>query len=97
MVQQEFCQICKQKSDCRKVYRTLGNAESPSVTIKVMLAFLLPLLVFIVSLGISEKMLARALHTGYILTVLSILLALFVTFACILLTLMIRRRCHQDG
>ena len=97
MVQEEFCHICKQKDDCRKVYRTLGNAESPPVTAKVVLAFLLPLLVFIASLGVSEKMLTRAIDTAYILTAVSILVALCVTFACIVLTWMIRRGYRQGG
>jgi hypothetical protein len=96
MDEQEFCHTCKQRNDCRKVYRKLGNTESPPVVAKVILAFLLPLLVFIVSLGISEKMLTRAIHSDSILSTISILLALFLTFACILLTWMIRRGYSQD-
>ena len=97
MARQELCHTCKQKNDCRKVYDQLGRVEGPSVTAKVILAFLLPLLVFIASLGVSEKMLTRAIDTAYILTAVSILVALCVTFACIVLTWMIRRGYRQGG
>ena len=97
MDEQKFCRICKQKTDCQNVYRAMGHAESPSVTARIVLAFLLPLIVFIVSLGASERILTRAIHRENVLTALSFLLALSVTFACIVLTRKIRRRCRQGG
>ena len=60
MEQQEFCQDCHQKHDCQEVYRRLGNSENPPVFLKVVVAFLLPMVVFIVSLAIFEKVLAWA-------------------------------------
>jgi Mn2+/Fe2+ NRAMP family transporter len=91
MIQQEFCQTCEQKDDCRKVYRELGNSKSPSVAAQVVLAFLLPLLVFILTLGVSERILAGAMRNGHFLTVASFLLALFVTFAFIVIIKVVRR------
>jgi hypothetical protein len=90
MVQQEFCQACRQKNDCEKVYRKLGNAEGPPVTSRVVLAFLLPLIVFIAALGILDTMLPGA--TGV-----SLLLAVLITFACIQITRAIRRRFGHGG
>lgn len=97
MEEQELCHICKQKNDCRNVYRAMGHTDGPPVTVRVVLAFLLPLLVFIVSLGASERMLAKAIHRENILTAVSFLLALSVTFACIVLTGKIRRKSCQGG
>ena len=97
MVQQEFCQTCKQKNDCRKVYRELGNVEGPPIAAKVMLAFLLPLLVFIMSLGAFERILTGSINESNVLTAVSLLLALVVTFTCIVLIRMIRRGCRQGG
>jgi DMSO/TMAO reductase YedYZ heme-binding membrane subunit len=97
MVQQEFCQICPQKDDCRKVYRKLGNTKGPPVTAKVVLAFLLPLLIFIVSLGTSERILTKVIDTDYVLTAISLLLSLLVTFACIVLIRILRRESRQGG
>ena len=91
MVQQEFCQTCEHKADCRKVYRELGNSTSPSVAAKVVLAFLLPLLVFILTLGISERLLIGVIEKDHVLTAASFLLALLVTFACIVIIKAVRK------
>ena len=52
--QQELCQQCNQRQDCGQVYEQLGKIEGPSVVKKVVLAFLLPLVVFVASLGNFE-------------------------------------------
>lgn len=85
MESQRFCQNCIQKHDCQRIYEQLGESPGGSVTLKVILAFLLPLIVFIVSLAVSERLLARAVKIEKLQVVLSILLALLVTFGCILI------------
>ena len=74
----------------------MGESPGPSVTLKVILAFLLPLLVFIVSLAFFEKVLAGMFNTGRLQTVISFLLALLVTFACILITKVISKSFSSD-
>ena len=91
MVQKESCHSCKQKNDCRQVYREIGHVDDPPVTAKVVLAFLLPLLVFTVSLGVFERLLTGAINEGRILTAASFLLALLVTFACVVMIKVLRR------
>ena len=86
MASHRFCQDCIQKRDCRNVYEQLGNDSGSSVTLKVILAFLLPLIVFIVSLAISERILARAINIEQVQIALSLLLALLATFVCVLIT-----------
>jgi len=97
MTQQEFCHTCKQNSDCRKVYGQLGGLEGPSVAAKVVLAFLLPLVVFVVSLAAFDRILAGAIGEGHVLTAVSLLLALGASFTCILITGMINRQFGQGG
>jgi hypothetical protein len=92
MVSKSFCNDCIQRHDCRRVYDKLGNAPGPSVALKVILAFLLPLIVFIVSLAVSERMLAGAINSKKLQTVLSLLLALPSTFICILITRMMNKQ-----
>ena len=77
MAQQKFCEDCNQKHDCREVYQKLGNTKGPSVVLKAVVAFLLPILVFIGCLAAFEAILAR--------TALNFLLALSVTFVLILI------------
>jgi hypothetical protein len=74
------------------VYQQLGNIEGPSVLVKVISAFLLPLVVFIVSLAVFERMFAGATGAGQAQTALSFVLALLATFVCILIIRVINRR-----
>jgi hypothetical protein len=92
MTQQKFCQDCDQKHDCRKVYQQLGNVKGPSVISKVIVAFLLPLVVFIVSLAVFQEIFAEAINTEELRTVLSFLIAMLITFVCILIVQAINRQ-----
>ncbi|MFZ2147336.1 MAG: hypothetical protein WAV28_08955 [Sedimentisphaerales bacterium] len=95
MAEQEFCEKCKQKHNCQEVYRRLGDVKGPSVVIKVVVAFLLPLVVFIVCLAVSEKILDRAISNEQLQTALSCLLALLSSFVCVLIVRVIHRRAGQ--
>ncbi|MHC4632905.1 MAG: hypothetical protein ACYS9C_16790, partial [Planctomycetota bacterium] len=92
MAQEKFCQDCDQKHDCQKVYEQLGNVKGPSVVFKVIVAFLLPIVVFIVSLAVFEKVLVKAVNTEELQTLLSFLISLLITFVCILVVQVINRQ-----
>lgn len=94
MAEQDFCHTCNQKHDCKKVYEHLGNIEGPSIVVKVLLAFLLPLVVFIASLAIFERILDGAVNSAAARSAVSFLLALLAAFVCILIT---RRACKHPG
>lgn len=53
------CDSCGQKDHCQEVYRKLGSSKSPPVTLKIIQAFLLPLVLFIIVLAVAEKLLAE--------------------------------------
>ncbi|MBN2180926.1 MAG: hypothetical protein JW715_03355 [Sedimentisphaerales bacterium] len=105
MVQQEFCKDCYHKHDCQQVYRQLGHSTCPSVLRKVIVAFLLPLLVFIVSLVVLDRFFAAAdwniLHSAQngipghiqaVKTFICFLLALLITCVCVVLMRVIVKR-----
>ena len=94
MTEQDYCHSCIQKHDCQKVYDRIGNAPGPSVVVEVCLAFLLPLVVFIASLAIAQKILAGTAEAAR--TVISLALALASTLGCILIVRMIRRKTRQN-
>lgn len=96
MAHQKFCQQCNQKHDCRDVYRQLGEAESPSVVFKVVVAFLLPMVVFIASLVVFDHILAKAMNAEKLQTTLGFLLALSVTVVFILIIKVINRQLSKD-
>lgn len=86
MEPQRSCQDCIQKHDCQSIYEKMGNYSGSSVVLKVVFAFLLPLIVFIVSLAISGSMLSKAIDIEKLHIALSFVLALLATFIWVLLT-----------
>ena len=46
MEQPETCKDCSEAYGCAKAYEQLGKTEGPSVTLKAVVAFLLPIAVF---------------------------------------------------
>ena len=93
MAQQKFCQDCSQRCDCHKIYQRLGETEGPPVVMKVIAAFLLPMVVFIAALVAFEEILAGAKELQ---TALSFLLALLVTFISILIIKAINRQLSKN-
>ncbi len=96
MDQLKFCQQCNQRHKCQEVYRQLGKTEGPSVVFKVVVAFLLPLMVFIGALAAFEGILAGAINSKEMRTALSFLLALPVTFAVVLIIKVINRQVGKN-
>ncbi len=88
---QEICHDCNQKNRCQEVYEKLGNIQGKSVVLKVLAAFLLPILVFIICLAGFDKILAKVTTIKELQTAAGLLLALSVTLACILMTRVINR------
>lgn len=78
MTQPNQCDGCSQADGCKEAYRQLGCTEGPSVTLTVLVAFLLPLVVFIVSLGGFGWWLEGRVAGPY-QTPLALILALLVT------------------
>jgi hypothetical protein len=96
MIKQELCQQCNQRQDCGQVYEQLGKIEGPSIVKKVVLALLLPLVVFVASLAIFERIFSSVLGAGQARSALSFASALSLTFVCILLTKVIDRQVGRD-
>ena len=95
MTEQKVCQGCNQKRDCQRIYEQLGDVEGPSVVIKVIVAFLLPLVVFIVSLAAFQEIFAKAISSQRVQTAFSFLLAVVVTFIFILIIRIVRKRIRE--
>ena len=89
MEQQQFCQNCHQKHDCQEVYRKMGGSKCPPVFLKVLVAFLLPMVVFVISLAIFDRIFGGSwgqenLSQG-LRTFLSFVLAVTATVICIVI------------
>jgi len=96
MDEQRFCKDCNESKNCQKVYQQLGNAEGPSVLAKVIIAFLLPLLVFIGCLAIWGQIFSNTINIKELQTPLSLLAALSVTLGVILIIKVINRQISKS-
>lgn len=96
MNQQEFCRNCTQKQNCGEVYRQLGSVKGPSVLFNVIIAFLLPLVVFIGSLAVFEAILAKTIETKPVLTVVSVVPAFLAASVCVVIAKVINRQLRQQ-
>lgn len=96
MVYQEFCRDCERRDKCQDVYKQLGRAKGVPIVCKAVIAFLLPIVVFIVSLMVCDKILAGITDTKGQRTLFSFLLALSVTFGCILVIKVIGGRINKN-
>ncbi|MEN6384293.1 MAG: SoxR reducing system RseC family protein [Phycisphaerales bacterium] len=60
---QQQCQSCGMRNSCKEAYKKLGESEAPNVLTKVILAFLLPLILFILSIVMGERLLIEKLKS----------------------------------
>lgn len=95
MAEPKSCQECNQKHKCREAYQQLGKAQGPSVAFKAVVAFLLPILIFIASLAAFEGILAGITNIKLRIA-LDFLLALFVTLTTILIIKMIGKYLNKN-
>lgn len=91
MGQSESCKGCSQAHTCAKVYGQLGNAEGPSVVWKVVVAFLLPMVIFIGVLGVCGGLLNGIVAPRYE-TPLAVVAAAVVTAVFVLVASAVVRR-----
>jgi len=68
---------------CIDIYQQLGHTRGPSVVKKVLLAFVVPLLVFTGSLILTGGLLSAWLSEGSMKSFITFLIALAVTAACV--------------
>ncbi len=95
MSDEDFCKECAQKHDCRTIYDRLGKQKSPSVALKIVFAFLLPILLFIAALAIFQRLLENLLQTEKLLTVVAVLLALIITFVYLILAKLVNKKLQK--
>ncbi|MFC1763211.1 hypothetical protein ACFL6U_14175 [Planctomycetota bacterium] len=52
------CSGCQNETRCEDVYRRLGDSDAPPIAGKVVLAFIVPMLLFILALAASDRLLS---------------------------------------
>lgn len=86
MSEESVCPNCVHSETCQTVYQRLGEQSGASVAPAAFGAFVLPLIIFIVSLAAGQKVLSIFLQNRTVVILAALLLALSISFAAVLLT-----------
>jgi len=97
MADKDYCQSCMQRHDCREIYGKLGHSEGPSITLRVVIVFLAPLVVFIVSLAVVGRVVGFVTNLPAVRTGVALAAALVLTFAWMLAAKVIDRQVGSKG
>ncbi len=85
MPDKDKCEGCQSRDTCKEIYKLVGSSKGPSVTVRVLIAFVMPLVVFIAALIISENILASKIESGTAVTVLSLIIAVITSALAVLI------------
>ena len=85
MTDKEDCSNCAGAHDCKVIYEQMGKAQGPSVVKKVIVAFLLPIIVFVVCLVVADKKLVAVTRNEHLRILLGVLFAGLVSFVYVLI------------
>lgn len=92
----KVCENCgyrhSHENCCMDIYQRLGRTKGPSVISRVLLAFVLPLLIFIISLVLASYILSIFKIEDYTKTLFSFLAALTTAVVFVLLIRVFRRQ-----
>ena len=98
MIEDKECANCGSRKNCGAIYKKMGEYQGPSVLVKVFLAFILPLLVFIGSLILFEKVFLSSVRDDKLRTILNFGIAAGITLGVIFaVRLSTRRRRTKNG
>jgi hypothetical protein len=89
--QSDGCEGCSQAHTCKEAYKRLGCAGGPSVALKAVIAFLLPILVFAGALGLFEGFLGAVVGPAY-RTPLAVVIAACITVGVMVIVSTVMRR-----
>lgn len=95
MRQSESCKGCSQAPECEKIYERPGKAEGPSVAWMVLVAFLLPIGIFLGVLAVSERALDGTVAPSYE-TPIAFITALLTTAGLMLIVSRVVKRLHRN-
>ena len=91
MEDKDFCKKCNKKHSCRDVYEKIGKSNSPPVTVNVIKAFVLPVILFIISVVLLDDWVSNITNNHKLQIVLQIVLAVLITSLVIILTKILKK------
>jgi len=94
-VSDQHCDGCDHRERCAAMYEKLGRTHGPSVTVSVLLAFVVPIIVFAACLWGGQRLLSLTSLAKPAQTGLAVAAALGLSFVSILAGRAIERRRRQ--
>ena len=89
------CSGCVDSDRCQAAYENAGKSKCPPVAGKVFLVFLLPIIIFIITLGLSERYLGNISKNQDINTATGVLLAISASMIYIFVVRAFVKKRHQ--
>ena len=90
MSQPKNCDSCSHKHSCSDVYEHLGKTKGPGIGFKAFGAFFVPIVIFIISLTVFERLSADIAVSEKFKTAISFLLSLLMTTLIMLVIKLIK-------
>jgi len=91
----EHCNSCGQKDRCQEVYEKLGHREGPNVAFKAVLAFVVPVAIFIAAALLTQNLLKNKIENASLMVLIQLATGLA---AAGLVVFIIRRfSCQNDS
>ena len=87
---QRQCNKCVKKDSCQEIYRQIGRSRAGPVTVKVLQAFVLPLVIFIVVLAATERLLTEKVAGEKLRIMLDIAAAVVAVSVYLVVTVLVR-------
>ncbi|MBN2271143.1 MAG: hypothetical protein JXN61_11045 [Sedimentisphaerales bacterium] len=95
---QRKCEGCRQRHDCGEVYGKLEGADGTSLALSVVVAFLSPIVIFVVFLAAVERAAGLLTARVEVRTALGLVSAVAATLLWVLVAERINRRmCKKSG
>ncbi len=96
MSDHEICGKCSQRNGCKQVYQQIADNKGPSVLGKVMIAFAVPLLSFVLAVVVFSELTAKIMPSGRSATALSFFLSIVMTVLIVSVMQVANRRFGKD-
>ena len=96
MANQEICDNCGLRNGCKQVYQRMADYQGPSVLGKVLIAFVLPLLSFVLAVAVFAKVAGRFGLVRELEVILSLVFGLFTAAGVVLVVKVISRQFRKD-
>ncbi len=90
------CKNCAHNHDCKAVYESVTKSKDASVTARVIIAFLLPLSIFVASMAFFNDILEKNTNLGALKDVVNLLISVAVAFVCAMIAKTIYNFFNKD-